>query len=729
MGKRPLLLICICLIALISIWTYCFDGPPYPEALPVREEARLIITGQICQKEKTNLYLKSIQIFDSGTGQVHQIHPKFKIICEVNLQESKLSLGQNIKLSGQWESFSHATNPGQFDFADYYAVLNIAGKLTECSVEAKGSEYWHLRELLYQLRCVLEERLYQALPEKEASILAKMLLGESGSLDKEIKELYQRNGIVHILSISGLHITMIGMCVYGLLRKCSCPVLPAVAAGMVILLLYGCMTGFGVSSIRAIGMFSIHMLGEITGRTYDMLTAISLVMAAMLLRNSRWIFHSGFLLSFASVSAMGCLFPILPLEEVTLKKSAVPPPLIIRFLIRRCGGLVKGLWASCAISIFTLPITLYFFYEVPVYGAFVNLLVLPFVGIVMGLGIGVMIMPEASWLIQGEHIILNGYEKVCLLFERLPYHTWCPGRPKLWQIIVYYAGIFLVLWLCRKKNRWYVLSITGLILLLGLRFGSDTTVSFLDVGQGDCIVVMTEEGHNFMFDCGSSSNKVAENIVEPFLKYHGVDALDGVFISHPDKDHISGILDMLDSRNIDIACIYLPMVDRSCRDGYEEILSRVTDQAVRYYGAGDWLASENLKITCLHPEKGLEALPNVYSGCFLLEVQKISILLTGDVEAKGEDLLQEILDERGIEKVDVLKVAHHGSKNSTDEDFLEQINPIVSVISCGRNNMYGHPHAELVERLAASGSKVMTTPENGAITVNVGKRALIESWK
>ena len=729
MVKRPLLMICICLIALIFIWTYCFNGPPYSEALPIKEEARLIVTGQICQKEKTNLYLKSIQVFDSGTGQVQQINPKFKIICEVNLQESELSLGQKIKLSGNWESFSHASNPGQFDSANYYGVMYVTGKLVDCSLEAQGEKYWFFREHLYRLRRALEERLYRALPEKEASILAKMLLGEGKNLDKEVKNLYQRNGIVHILSISGLHITMIGMCVYQLLRKCSCPILPAAAIACIVLLLYGCMTGFSVSSLRAIGMFLIHMLGEITGRTYDMLTAIGLVMASMLMKNPRWIFHSGFLLSFASVAAIGCLYPVLPLDEVNLKKSAVPPPWIIRFLIRRCKDMLKGLWASAAISIFTLPITLYFFYEVPVYAPFINLLVIPFMGVVMVAGIGLMVMPDIPLLAQGEHIILNGYERVCLLFEKLPYHTWCPGRPEIWQIVIYYVGILAVLWLCQKKSRWFILSVAGLILLLGMRFDNSTQVSFLDVGQGDCIVVRTQDGRNYLFDGGSSSYKVAENIMEPFLKYHGVDSLDGVFISHPDKDHVSGILDMLDSGNIDISCLYLPLVDQTCQDGYEELLDRVTDQQVRYYGAGDMLEYKDLKITCLHPEKGLKAQSNVYSGCFLLEIQTLKILLTGDVESEGEDMLLEELDVRGIEKIHVLKVAHHGSKNSTDEDFLEQIKPSISVISCGKRNLYGHPHAELLERLEKSGSKILTTPESGAITVKVGKRTVIETWK
>ncbi len=737
--KRPLLFGCICLITFIAVWTCYFDAPPFYSEIPVKEGEQICVTGQLYQKEyrsyygteQINLYLKSVQIIYPDTGQVSEINPKYKIICEWKPEGMEPELGRYVQISGTWQLFEHASNPGQFDFADYYATQNIMGKVKKCAIEAQRSVYWPLREWLANMRNLLQERLYRALPDKEASILAKMLLGVNTGLDEGVKELYQRNGIIHILSISGLHITMLGMSVYRLLRKSSSPIVPAAVIGAVFLLLYGCMTGFGISACRAIGMYMIHMLGEVTGRSYDLLTAAGLLMAIMLLDNPRLLYHCGFLLSFASVAGIGGLYPILPLQETGAKKSAVPPPLIVKFLLKRFGGLLQGLWASAAISIITMPIMLYYFYEIPIYAPFVNLLVLPFMGMVMAAGIVLMILPGFSFLAGLEHIILNGYEKVCLLFERLPGHTWLTGRPGLWQIVVYYTGILLIIWLCGKKSRWWSVGMVFLVLFLGADFRRDTEVTFLDVGQGDCIVVMAESGKNYMFDGGSSTEEnVGEEIIGSFLKYYGIRKLDGVFISHPDEDHISGVLELMERELVEVETLYLPNVETECKGDFQEILAAVTDQEIVYYSAGDYVITGDMKMTCLHPTKDFSAETNAYSGCFLLEQgeEGFKILLTGDVEGIGEILLTERLRQQGISQIHVLKVAHHGSKYSTSKAFLEQIDPILAVISCGQQNSYGHPHEELLERLEEYTDVIYATKDTGAVTIIPGK-GKAKVWK
>lgn len=771
--KRPLLFVCIWLVVFVCAWTYFTDAPPYYEDFPIIEGAHITITGQIYQKEyssyygtnQINLYLQSIKIINSDTGQVSNLNPKYKIICELKGDYGDPELGKNIRVSGEWQFYEHASNPGEFDAAQYYATQNIPGKIKDCRMEAQGADYWKIREMLFDLRTFLKDRLCQALPKKDASILAKMLLGEKSSLDQETKELYQRNGIVHILSISGLHITMVGMGIYRLLRKCTCTAVQAAVIGTVILLLYGAMTGFSVSSVRAIGMYFIHMLGIILGRSYDLLTALGVLMAVMICENPRLTGHSGFLLSFGSVCAVGCLYPILPLQEVTARKTAVPPPLPVRFLLKRCGGLIQGLWLSASISIFTLPITLYYFFEVPVYSAFVNLLILPFMGPVMAIGFVLMAVPDISPLAWLEHSILSGYERVCLLFEELPGHTWVAGRPEIWQIAVYYAGLFLIIWLCSgkrsdtvksrgnmrrnrkcagndrensedsrnimencrikvrissfiKRSKWWSCGIVVLVLVLGTDFHGEDTISFLDVGQGDCIVLMTQTGKTYLFDGGSSSEKtVGEDIILPFLKCHGVSSVDGVFISHPDKDHMNGILELLEQDMVEIEKIYLPDVQEDQKTDFEELLDAADGQQVIYYSAGDYLREGDLKLTCLHPTEDFAGDTNTYSGCFLVENAGLRVLLTGDVEAAGETMLTAQLKERAIGKVQVLKVAHHGSRYSTGEEFLEVLDADLAVISCGEDNSYGHPHQDTIMRLEQADIPYCITWERGCVTV------------
>ena len=202
----------------------------------------------------------------SDTVQVFELNPQSKIICELNRTGIEPQLGTILRISGVWKTYEHASNPGEFDPANYYAIEGIGATLKEVRILKMDTNRWPIREGLYQLRQYLIGNLYRAFPEKEASILAKMLLGDGSGLDREIRDLYQANGIVHILSISGLHITLLGMGFYQVLRRLTMPIVPAAVLGGVVILLYGIMTGFGVSACRAIGMYLIRMLGEVWGK-------------------------------------------------------------------------------------------------------------------------------------------------------------------------------------------------------------------------------------------------------------------------------------------------------------------------------------------------------------------------------------------------------------------------------------------------------------------------------
>ena len=262
-----------------------------------------------------------------------------------------------------------------------------------------------------------------------------MLLGEKGILDEEIKDLYQRNGIAHILAISGLHISMIGMGLYQLLRRAGLKIkLSAILASMIIVL-YGMMTGFAVSAIRAIAMFLLQMLAQILGRTYDRITALAVAAVLVLEEQPLYLFHSGFQFSFLCVLGISLILPVL-------------------------GNVRKGkkLFEGVALMAVTLPVYLGVFYQIPVYSMFLNFIVLPMMSILMGAGI-VMILAAflctplaipAAWLITG---ILMVYERLGLFTEQLPHHYWTPGCPAKWQLAVYVAILIIIAVLGRRSVR------------------------------------------------------------------------------------------------------------------------------------------------------------------------------------------------------------------------------------------------------------------------------------
>ncbi len=275
---------------------------------------------------------------------------------------------------------------------------------------------------------------------------------------------------------------------------------------------------------------------------------------------------------------------------------------------------------------------------------------------------------------------------------------------------------------------------------MGLRPPLENSVAFLDVGQGDCILVRTATGQNCLLDCGSSSRSGGgKYVLLPYLKYHGIQSLDIVFLSHPDQDHVNGVVELLGAKEdsgIEVGQLLLPAIEESAREAQLGALLEAARTAqgspvpVGYLSRGDRWDCGSAVFTCLHPREGFggeEA--NAYSECVLVEFRQEreansapgecawSLLLTGDVEGKGEEaLLGELLSQKR-EGVTVLKAAHHGSRSSTSREILDLLQPEVTVISCGRDNRYGHPHRELLERLEASGTFILQTAESGTVTV------------
>ncbi len=522
---------------------------------------------------------------------------------------------------------------------------------------------------------------------------------------------------------------MLGMGLYTLLRKLRIPLWGAAVAGGLFLVLYGMLTGFSVSACRAVGMYLIHMLGEIWGKTYDMLTAMGVLLVILLFNNPMLVYHSGFLLSFSSVCGVGLLGPVF-LKDRRVWRARPYDSMWIKWIKKRIEGISSGFWISLSVTMFTLPLQMFFFYQLPVYSVLLNLLVIPFVGMVMVIGLMVLILPGAVVLAPIEILIFDWFEGCCQFFAKIPGHILRTGCPPFYKILIYYGVLLVGIFVSRRIGKRGVLGSMGAVaLFLIITVNRDAQITFLDVGQGECICVQTKEGHCFLFDGGSSNtSNVGERIILPFLQYEGIDVVDGVFLSHSDADHINGILQLLQEDNVSIKNIFLPDVAEGERE-FEEILKCAGNVQVQYISQGMHLELPDLKIICLHPPKEFAGEDNAYSACFYLEIDDTSVLLTGDIEGEGEEALTEELRRRKIGNVDILKVAHHGSRNSTSEELLRQVNPGLAIISCGRNNRYGHPHEETLNRLADEGCIVLTTPECGAITVKVGDIQRAEAFR
>lgn len=688
---------------------------PPPEF--VNQEKPVVVRGEVYKLTETQysyeIYLKDISIFYKNKSYSCQ-----GILVYLQTYPN-LRLGNKIQVTGILKEFMVPRNEGEFNQYYYYKSKSLDYSMKSQSYKIVNKNYSLILDFLETIKNKVKYSYYKICSEKDYGIFSALILGETGELDAEINNLYKENGISHILSISGLHISLIGMGIYKLLRKrfyfgFSC------TTSFILLFAYVALTGFSVSALRALLMFGISLLAIYLGRTYDMISATSLAAMLLLFENPFLVYHAGFLLSFGAVFGISMIHPI------------------FTFYLGQKSPIISAASISVSVNLMTLPILSYFFFETSTYSLILNLLIIPPMPMLMISGIlgGVL----GTWsLFLGRiaiglgHYVLGFYESICRLFSEFPNSTILMGRPKFWQIGCYYGILSLFLIYIKKKEG--IVSIhrkvvrilivfSVYILLIGVlsfRRNNGLRVTFLDVSQGDGIFMESKEGTTYLIDGGSTDiKKVGKYRMIPFFKSKAINHIDYAILTHGDTDHLSGLKELLDEESgILIKTLILPQIELK-DEIYIDLENKARDRGVSiaYLKAGDFIIDGDLEIHCIHPSVAYRgSSKNGNSIVLSVSYFEFDMLLTGDLEMDGEGLILKEIKNLGKGRYEVLKVAHHGSKYSTSEEFLLIIRPNLSIISCGIDNSYGHPHKELIDRLEASESKILLTSECGGITI------------
>lgn len=769
-------------------------------------QSELTVVGTISKKEEKNYsivyYLEDSDLI-SGTGSLWV----GRVL--IYQQSDTYSIGDTIQVTGACKSFAQARNEGNFDEQEYYYSKGVFLSVKANSVRLLKRQRILWKEWLYRLRKQVQEVYATKLPEKEAGVLSVMTLGDKGMLDAEVKKLYQQSGISHVLAISGLHVSILGMGIYSFLRKRRMSYPGAGILAGIVVLLFGQISGMELSTRRAVLMFLVMLLGNVLGMAYDSVTALSLSALMQLWENPYCFTYAGFIFSYSAVLAVVVAVKIL--EEAfgrgetadtrnasgarsAAQEESQKPESVGNDRSRwRChvdrvflfAGIGFGKWkktlagtffVSGCIQLVTLPLTVWFYYEFPLYSVLINGLLLPLMGVVLMSGllggitgclagaVGIMgsgaagilgtaavgILERLSWLLlQPANGLLRWNEQVCSLFGRLPGAVCITGKPAVEMMIGYYVVLAVGLFLLYRMNRCREESLSGyrrtahelwrrtelqgtgikktvvlavlliaLVSLLVIRPNRGFRICFLDVGQGDGIYVQAEDGTAFFIDGGSTSEKkVGEYRLLSFLKCQGAGRVDGWFVSHADEDHISGLLEVWES-GYQVKHLFLSQW--IVRDEAWEKLCAAAGQyqtEIVYLAPEDTVGSGKLRFTCLYPwEDGTDRNDN--SMVLLLQYSGLSALLGGDLPAKQE---RELALRYPKLKVDIYKADHHGSNGSNSESLLQSIKPVVAVISCAKENSYGHPGKEAVGRIKEAGSRIYYTMESGQITVGCDK--------
>lgn len=739
--KRPLcLILVIYLLAIIFLYFFCpallfHDGESGELQLSLKENKTSRLQGRvidITQKDDRYLVLlkdvRWLGDFTEYPGEKTQAVTEesageriLGIRCRFS-EEPSFEAGDLITLRGKLTAFSQATVPGQFDAAFYYKLRGYGYQLSDPLTETVKREQTvdsFLKKTLWRVRKSFGERLEEAFEGRDQGVFSAILLGDKTALDEELKELWQTAGIVHMLVISGLHLTLAAGFVKWLLDHMGLSVYVSSPLSFLLLLGYGALTGFAVSTIRALVMYGYLAGAGVLGRKADKWTALSLAALLILTGNPALLFDAGFQLSFGAV-----------------------------FFLTAFGD-AGGFRTAVILQLGLLPLILFYYYELPLFSLILNFLLVPLLPVllmsgILGMAGGFLTLP-GEWLIKVIEALLKALRGGTPL-------TLITGKPHPLMMLLYWALLIAGIQAGkrhqsgtgedkgRKKSlvkRYGILLLIPVIILLLMPAyypkDSSLEISFLDVGQGDAVLIRTPSGENCLIDGGSSSDqKVGVHRLIPCLKARGIRCLDYLVATHLDSDHISGIYEILEAAGenrlaVRIKNLILPLTvsEEESRELCQ--LASSANAVVHYAGAGDRIIfnsgeKDETRLSFLSPEAD-KTYVSSNAGCLVAELtlKSFDCLLTGDLEGDGEEELTAGLLERkeagSLPDYEILKVAHHGSRNSSSEAFLKLVSADAYVISCGLNNRYQHPHPELLERLEEAGGIILKTSEMGTITV------------
>ena len=670
---------------------------------------------------------------------------------------SRILYGRKISCTGSFEAFEGELNPGQFDANAYYKNEGYTGILDAKDIRiVKEEESFSPDIYLHRLNLAISEKYKKILGDKNAGSLSAMVLGDKRGLDEEIKELYQENSISHLLSISGLHISLLGGAVFLFLRRLKVSFSFPLITSSIILIIYGAFTGFSVSTSRAVVMMSVLFISFVIGKSYDLPSGLALAALILIVMNHRVIYQSGFLLSFFAVIG---IFYIMPELLYIFKVDIYHKKGIIKVL----HLLLASIISSISVLLATLPIVLNNFYEVSLTGIILNIIVIPLMSLVIITGLlggFVALVSEilGSFLLGITHYILNLYTLFCRLGDRLTFLRLIIGKPDKWQIVLYYlllVILFYFLALKRRENKLRSLKnnlpegyntskrivVTGLMTFTSFLIIAykprEFSINMLDIGQGDCFVVNDGNNDIYISDCGSTTvQNVGKTRLLPFLKSKGWGKVDTIFISHMDKDHVNGVNDLLKCAEITIGRIIISASYKSDKLNCAELeelkeLAKMRDIKLFYMKKGDEIVGKDISFRCIYPT-GEEDIKdqNEASIVMRMDYKGLSMLFTGDIAGSTEEKIIEGSDE-DILDCDILKVCHHGSKNSSTDDFLKKVSPKLYLISCGLMNRYGHPHRDALSRMTEEGGRILRTDHMGGTQIKLadGKFIITKAGK
>ncbi len=675
-------------------------------------------------------------------------------------------------------------NLRSFDFEAYLLREGIAavGSLTDPeAIEVIAQEGNLILRAVFAWRETIRQGIAGSLSGPPKSLLQALTIGEDGEVTEEMREAFMRAGVTHILSISGSHLGLLLIFCFAVVRwgirllpsrailRLTLRVNPNKLAGLLAIppvAFYALLAGGEVPTIRSLVMILLVLAALLLDREEDLLNSLALAALLILVWDPQALFDISFQLSFLSVLAIGVAF--LRWRQYREDPFAERQALTAWARLRETGFLY--LLITVAAGAGTAPLVAYYFNQCSLIGLLANLLIVPYVGfLVLPVGLasalGILWTGGALPLAEINAILLEGFYGLTRFFAAVPYGSFRLPAPSPAVLVLFYLLFAALLGTSRfrlarqKKRSARCLPSTaigglgtvaglGLLALFLLAYFATRplTISFLDVGQGDGMILAFPDGETMVLDGGGSypartaparpvggggedrfdPGKMA---VSPALRNRGIRRIDYLVLSHPHPDHVGGLRQLV--REFPVGEIWING-DPYPGPAYREFLTLAAERGIPAKTVGwqqDAIALGGAWIHLLHPfpefvpwsKRGAFSDENSRSLVLKVTYGERSFLLTGDVEEEGE---AELAAFGPLLKSDLLKVPHHGGRTSSTWPFLERVRPEAAVVQVGTRNRFGHPHAETLDRYATHGIPVYRTDLDGEVRVTTDGRDL-----
>ncbi len=664
---------------------------------------------------------------DSAIVNKITLHRNVNIICRVTGIENKhidslysiIAPGNKITACGTFIKGSTGRNPGEFNYSNYLHLYGTTGILNVYNIsdfQITDHNASSFSNFIFNFRKSVAEKLSAWHDYQAASLMKGLLLADRTEINDQTKTEFVNAGVVHVLAVSGLNVEYVVLLCIILLGRFN--IIPKSILTVLSIIFFLLITGMSASVFRAVIMSIVVIIAYITGRSTNIINSMAISSLILLAFYPFYIYDPGFQLTYAAVFSMAVFYPLLHKHTKNIKSKTIQ-------VLCQLGAL------TLSAQIGTIPFTLYFFGKLSLTALAANLIVIPFIGFIVGVGLASLVFayffPAAalfygtvnSLLIQLLYFIIHISGGEGYSFIRIRNFT-------LFDSVVFYA--FMILFLYLNKKFIGIFSKVILIMLLFADFyiitlvdkknlitKNELNVMMIDVGQGDSFLIKFPDGETALIDAGNTSMKYdyGEKVVKPLLNYLNISSIDYGFVSHVDADHYSGFVSLIQSGLI--KRIYKPDQDTILtRDVNFESFLRKNKLPVNH-PRRQIIKTGNARIYILNSDyAGFSKTKSNNDKSMLIKIAygNTSFLFTGDLSKKAEDYYRTFYGDKL--KSSVLKVSHHGSKNGSSLSMLELIKPNISLISAGLKNKYRHPAPEVIAKLHYINSEILRTDKQGA---------------